>query len=253
MIPSRAFRRIAAATAVVALVFIAGASTVLVIVRLRERAPQSSQRLTVAVERQQPSGDAIVSEAATWRNTPTSFASDPESNRLPRAHPRTLATWRMRRAFPGGPPRIPHALTPREAMTSACNTCHERGGYSQRFGAHAPVTPHPQLEPCTQCHVTDAAIIGIDLPGVSAKPDAACRQCHFPVGAPARSVAGDVQTSTWPTIPKSLGDAPPVIPHDLQLRGNCQACHVGPGAVREIATTHPERSYCRQCHVAGVS
>jgi cytochrome c-type protein NapB len=44
-------------------------------------------------------------------------------------------------------------------------------------------------------------------------------------------------------------ESPPLIPHDLQLRGNCLACHAGPGGVEEIRSTHPERANCRQCHL----
>jgi cytochrome c-type protein NapB len=43
--------------------------------------------------------------------------------------------------------------------------------------------------------------------------------------------------------------APPPIPHSPDMRGNCVACHAGPGAVAEIRTPHPERANCRQCHV----
>tara|TARA_R110002126_G_scaffold27665_18_gene92880 strand:- start:1338 stop:1682 length:345 start_codon:yes stop_codon:yes gene_type:complete len=46
-------------------------------------------------------------------------------------------------------------------------------------------------------------------------------------------------------------NAPPVMPHPLQLRENCLACHSGPAAREEIRTTHPERSNCKQCHVQG--
>ena len=57
------------------------------------------------------------------------------------------------------------------------------------------------------------------------------------------------------TIPKvggnnnALDGSPPVIPHQLQLRENCLACHAGPSAPKEIRVTHPERVNCRQCHV----
>jgi cytochrome c-type protein NapB len=55
----------------------------------------------------------------------------------------------------------------------------------------------------------------------------------------------------WPELGSSaLNDSPPLIPHDLQMRGNCLACHAGPAAVAELRTTHPERANCRQCHVA---
>jgi hypothetical protein len=42
--------------------------------------------------------------------------------------------------------------------------------------------------------------------------------------------------------------SPPPIPHALQMRENCRACHAGPGAVSGLRTTHPERVTCRQCH-----
>jgi cytochrome c-type protein NapB len=45
--------------------------------------------------------------------------------------------------------------------------------------------------------------------------------------------------------------SPPPIPHALQMRENCRACHAGPGAVAELRTTHPERVTCRQCHALG--
>jgi hypothetical protein len=56
-------------------------------------------------------------------------------------------------------------------------------------------------------------------------------------------------TGLWPVLSRTADGLPPSIPHDLQLRGNCLACHMGPAAVAEIRTTHPERSDCRQCHV----
>ena len=51
-------------------------------------------------------------------------------------------------------------------------------------------------------------------------------------------------------MPTTPGQSPPAIPHDLQLRGNCLACHSGPAAVAQIRVAHPERADCRQCHVA---
>jgi cytochrome c-type protein NapB len=47
----------------------------------------------------------------------------------------------------------------------------------------------------------------------------------------------------------ALPGAPPPVPHDLQMRGNCIACHVGPGTVVAIRVEHPSRGNCRQCHV----
>ena len=41
----------------------------------------------------------------------------------------------------------------------------------------------------------------------------------------------------------------PSIPHPLEGRENCLACHTGPAAREEIRTSHPERERCQQCHV----
>jgi nitrate reductase (cytochrome), electron transfer subunit len=193
--------------------------------------------------------DPIDREAQVFRTRPGDLALDAGAERRTAAHPRTLTTYRSLRAFPGAPPRIPHGLTPEEFRTTRCNTCHERGGYSVRFEAYAPVTPHPEFTDCLQCHVGTAATVGIALPGP--EPDAVCRQCHA-FGATEASLALlDWRPATWPaTNPRAVVGMPPVIPHDLQLRGNCLACHMGPGAVAEIRTRHAERANCLQCHVA---
>lgn len=193
----------------------------------------------------QPDG-LIPAEADVFHLRPTDVAVEPLARRRSAAHPRTLATTRLLRAYPGAPPRVPHGLTSEEFRTSECNTCHERGGYSQRFGTYAPVTPHPEMRACLQCHATDNRVIGVSLPGTD--PDATCRQCHAPGARPEAVAAPNWQAAPWPRLGGTSGDPPP-IPHDLQLRGNCLACHMGPGAIAEIRTTHAERANCRQCHV----
>jgi cytochrome c-type protein NapB len=192
--------------------------------------------------------DPIASEAMVFRTRPGMLAVEPDSRRRPDAHPRTFATYRLLRSYPGAPPRVPHGLTATEFRTNRCNTCHERGGYSQRFGAYAPVNPHPEWVACLQCHATNELLVGLPFPRAS--PDDACRQCH--TGRPARfDEAGlDWRPAAWPTVGVRRPGEVPVIPHDLQTRGNCLSCHMGPGSVAEIRTTHPERSDCRQCHVS---
>lgn len=192
--------------------------------------------------------DPIASEAMVFRTRPGMLAVEPDARRRPDAHPRTFATYRLLRSYPGAPPRVPHGLTDVEFRTNRCNTCHERGGYSQRFGAYAPVNPHPQWSECLQCHATNSLLVGLPFP--QASPDDACRQCHS--GGPARFVeAGiDWRPAQWPTVGVRTPGEVPAIPHELQTRGNCLTCHMGPGSVAEIRTTHPERSNCRQCHVA---
>jgi len=191
--------------------------------------------------------DPIVSEAMVCRTRPGMLAVEPDSRRRPDAHPRTFATYRLLRSYPGAPPRVPHGLTATEFRTNRCNTCHERGGYSQRFGAYAPVNPHPEWVACLQCHATNNLLVGLPFP--QASPDDACRQCHS--GGPARfeETGLDWRPAAWPAVGARTLSGVPAIPHDLQTRGNCLSCHMGPGSVAEIRTDHTERSNCRQCHV----
>jgi cytochrome c-type protein NapB len=79
-------------------------------------------------------------------------------------------------------------------------------------------------------------------------PSDACRECHDPARVGAVKIASNWPAAAWPQI-HGASDAPPPIPHDLHLRGNCLACHAGPGAVIELRTDHPERANCRQCHL----
>lgn len=138
---------------------------------------------------------------------------------------RSLEEFYGRRAYSGAPPVIPHSVSANAAEgTRSCLSCHGNGGYSAQFKAFAPVTPHPQLESCTQCHVPQ-------------KQRTLFRENQW------------VSTSRTRLNREAMAGAPPPIPHGLQMRENCIACHGGPGSVREIRTQHPERANCRQCHV----
>jgi nitrate reductase (cytochrome), electron transfer subunit len=193
-------------------------------------------------------GNPIDSEASVFALQLEDLVSEPTALRR-NVHTRTLAAYRALRAYPGAPPSVPHGLTSEEFMTNRCNTCHLRGGYVSRFASYAPVTPHPELAGCLQCHAADDAVVGISLPDGS--PDALCAQCHAGAERLPPAFAGlDWRPASWPEIGASdLPGGPPVVPHDFQLRGNCLACHAGPGATEEIRTTHPERANCRQCHL----
>lgn len=137
---------------------------------------------------------------------------------------RSLALFLSRRAYPGGPPIIPHPVVDeRSPGGPVCLTCHAGGGYVPKFEAFAPVTPHP------------------DLPN--------CRQCHNPVRTDGLFQETTFRPASAPQLNGSpLPTSPPPIPHRLEMRENCLACHAGPGAVEEIRTTHPDRPNCRQCH-----
>jgi hypothetical protein len=198
--------------------------------------------------------ESIAGEAQVFQTPPGMMAIAPLTRREREAHPRTLETYRYLRAYPGAPPRIPHELTTDEFRTGACKTCHERGGYSRRFTAYVPLTPHPDNGPCLQCHVGTDELMAVPL--ISSDANRRCHQCHATGGTPGADVETWLawRTTSWSRLPRlTAGREPPAIPHDLEPRGNCLACHAGPAAVAEIRTAHPEWSDCRQCHVAAGS
>jgi len=138
---------------------------------------------------------------------------------------RNLISFYELRQYPGSPPKIPHKVSPSfSGETENCIACHGRGGYDVTQDAYAPVTPHPEKELCYQCHVprlTDELFV----------------------------------ETNWLSVPpprlgmSQMGGSPTPIPHSLQLRDDCIACHTGPGAVAEIRVEHGTRGNCRQCHV----
>ena len=103
---------------------------------------------------------------------------------------------------------------------------------------------------CLQCHVGEDAVMGTASAG--ADPNFRCPMCHGATGGrPHPEASATWPTTVWPALTRTLpGRLPPPIPHDLELRENCLACHGGPAAVAAIRTTHPERANCRQCHAA---
>ncbi len=240
------------AAVMLGLLLIASAATALVagvvaVQRLPERPEMEPAALALAAV--VPSPEPIPAEAGVFATTPAMLAIAPDVSRDRTAHPRNEATYRYLRAYPAAPPRIPHALSADEFRTGVCNTCHERGGYSLRFAAYVPLTPHPELGMCLQCHAGDDAVMG--TASAAADPNARCPLCHGPTGGPPMpEAAATWSTARWPALPVTVpGRQPPPIAHDLQMRGNCLACHGGPAAVAGLRTTHPERRNCRQCHV----
>lgn len=141
---------------------------------------------------------------------------------------RNLAGYYGLRQYPGSPPWIPHPVDQTmSGKATDCLACHGKGGYSQEFGKFTPVTPHPENTLCFQCHaerVTEKTF-----------------------------VATNWQSIDPPRLGRSfLPGSPPSVPHGLQLRENCIACHNGPAAVVEIRVDHGPRGHCRQCHVPAV-
>jgi nitrate reductase (cytochrome), electron transfer subunit len=140
---------------------------------------------------------------------------------------RTLEEYYERRQYPGSPPVIPHKVEAVETAKTACLTCHAKGGWADEFKRHTPVTPHPE--------------------------QTACRQCHVPMTENLLFIENLWLSVSPPLLGRShLPGSPRPIPHDLQTRGNCIACHVGPGAVTAIRVSHADRGNCRQCHVPDI-
>ena len=142
------------------------------------------------------------------------------------AHQRSLRDYYDNKAFHGAPPSIPHPVANENTIgADACLQCHQNGGFVKKFDAYAPVTPHPEMINCRQCHV------------------AVYTSSEFEKNNFYKKEAPKAGTNN------ALVGSPPVIPHQIQMRENCLSCHAGPAAPAEIRVTHPERINCRQCHV----
>jgi cytochrome c-type protein NapB len=152
----------------------------------------------------------------------------PELNLTADSGGRNLASFYALRQYPGSPPQIPHEVDMSfSGNETDCLSCHEKGGFSPEFGKFVPVTPHPE--------------------------NLLCYQCHAKVETTELFVATDWQSINPPRLGQSsLSSSPPPVPHSLQLRENCIACHTGPAAVTEIRITHAARGDCRQCHAVVV-
>lgn len=158
----------------------------------------------------------------------TAYEATPEIFLSADSGDRNLAGFYELRQYPGSPPRIPHKVDLTfSGNETDCLSCHAKGGYSTEFGKFVPVTPHPE--------------------------NTLCYQCHAPVVTKELFVETNWQSINPPRLGRSfLSSSPPPIPHTLQLRENCIACHTGPGAVVEIRVEHAARGNCRQCHVPAV-
>jgi hypothetical protein len=189
----------------------------------------------------------------------------------------------------GEPAPIPHPIGP----DTDCRLCHgldkplsfpeNHAGYNVEIctSCHRPVssevapTPEPSLTPepppeasptpartpppiphelggredCLLCHDPDGNI----KPAPSdhkGRPVEVCQTCHQPASLEVPQTPG-VTTSPAATSPAS-GIAP-AIPHDLEERVNCLACHDPDGNVRPAPGDHKGRpvEVCQSCHRPG--
>ena len=176
-----------------------------------------------------PTGNFIPSESGAFRRFDDGSAGlDYLNMPVDENHQRTLDTYYDNRAYPGAPPSIPHPVAKERSFGgNTCIQCHQNGGFVAKFNAYAPVTPHPEMVNCRQCHVTKNTTSDFKENGF-AKPEPP------KVGEGANN---------------ALVGSPPMIPHQLQMRESCISCHGGPSAPKEIRVSHPDRINCRQCHL----
>ena len=145
----------------------------------------------------------------------------------PRTSPITSSIVRAdRRAYDGAPPVIPH-----KPLGAACTTCHTSTGMQIPNHGFAPANPH----------------LGTSFAAATEN----CRQCHLFETTKTVFAESEYEPLRQDLSPgdRLYPGAPPVIPHQILIRENCQACHVGPAARPEIRCTHPQRTNCVQCHV----
>jgi cytochrome c-type protein NapB len=140
--------------------------------------------------------------------------------------PTASAVRAERRLYDGAPPVIPHA-----PLNIKCTQCHTDTGKEAPPLGFAPANPHAKTDGlsatsnCQQCHVFR-------------RQEAVFSESDF-AGLPQRFAKAD----------RLYPGAPPVIPHRVFMRENCNSCHSGPIARPEIRCSHPQRANCRQCHV----
>lgn len=126
-------------------------------------------------------------------------------------------------SYEGAPPSIPHSTT----WTKNCQDCHSSNM------KNGPVTSHPDRGNCTQCHVSIATMESRQF----LEPDPAAFQVGW-----ASAVTARKQARRNPAM------QPTVIPHEINGYEDCLMCH-SPEDTMGLATTHPERKNCIQCHV----
>jgi len=137
---------------------------------------------------------------------------------------RTLVEYYSLRRYNGSPPYIPHEFEDAKGTKYECLSCHAKGGFSEEMKRNTPLTPHPE--------------------------NVSCRQCHVKPKTDTLFVKNNWMSLPPPILGRSyLPGSPPPVPHPLQMRENCVACHVGSGAVAAIRVEHPTRGNCRQCHL----
>jgi len=125
--------------------------------------------------------------------------------------------------FEGAPPAIPHSTV----WASNCKDCHSS---DLRKGL---ATSHPDRGNCTQCHVSIATMESrqfLEMDPLAFRVDWISPVTSMKQGR------------------RNPAKLPTVIPHAIEGYEDCLMCH-SPDDTMGLATTHPERKNCIQCHV----
>ena len=127
-----------------------------------------------------------------------------------------------RRAYDGAPPVIPHRV--RAIGRENCLSCHDPGSRDNDQRVAAPRS-HPAWGDCRQCHVEQ-------------RTDADFQANVF-------------EPLWWPSSgPRLFETSPPLVPHPVQNREQCETCHIGVRAHPALRAQHGHRPNCEQCHAA---
>lgn len=100
-----------------------------------------------------PTGNFIPSESGVFKQSDVTL--DYSNMPVDENHQRKLKEYYSNRAFLGAPPSIPHPVAEERSFGgNTCIQCHQNGGFVEKYNAYAPITPHPEMTNCRQCHVT---------------------------------------------------------------------------------------------------
>lgn len=132
----------------------------------------------------------------------------------------------------GGAPAVPHTLVGREN----CVECHIPAAGGTAPG-QPPVIPHTLVgrDDCVACHETGVAGAPVFPTDHAGRTSDMCQACHHPTSGEA--------------APAPAG--PPAIPHTLDGRDDCVACHEkGVGGAPAFPADHAGRTsdMCQGCH-----
>ncbi len=154
-----------------------------------------------------------------WKAFPGTWAAEAIPVPAPKVH--------LVNTFEGAPPVIPHSTE----WAKNCADCHTAGPTSSLGSDHL------QRKNCTQCHVSIATMEN---------------RRFLQVDPTAFQVYWKSDVTTLKEGRRNASMPPTVIPHEIEGMESCLECH-SPDGAKGLATTHPDRASCTQCHVSSAT